>query len=249
MNGTTLRLISDRVVDVVPGQALTTLPGWTLDALNVGPFRSAQGYDDHFARTMGSTCDFGDEFRFSDDTLLLETLILNVPERNLDRGELAAWKESPVSPGLLRLRERESFLFDETTARYFARDGSALLCFFDELIPTERRYRINVAPSLDLLSDDGRYYGWMLSWPVRYLIPGTLGGSSSPARLEDDLGLVPLVHEYHQLVSDDTLDRLNERDPALKAALTALRERTCPPETLSRRALRERIDELLDSFY
>jgi hypothetical protein len=57
------------------------------------------------------------------------------------------------------------------------------------------------------------------------------------------------VHEYHQLVSDDTLDRLNERDPALKAALTALRERTSPPETLSRRALRERIDELLDSFY
>jgi hypothetical protein len=125
----TLRLPSNCTVDVVPGPTLTTLPEWTLDVLSVGPFRCAQGYDAHFARTMGSTCDFGDEFRFGDDTLLLETLILNVPERNLDRGELAAWKESPVSPGLLRLRERESFLFDETTARYFARDGSALLAF------------------------------------------------------------------------------------------------------------------------
>ncbi|HLL06945.1 MAG TPA: hypothetical protein VK539_40595 [Myxococcaceae bacterium] len=217
--------------------------------LNVGPFRSAQGYDAHFARTMGSTCDFGDEFRFGGETLLLETLILNVPERNLDRGELAAWKKSPVFPGLLRLRARESFLFDETTARHLALNGSALVCFFEELAPTERRYRINVAPSLDLLCDDGRYYGWMLSWPVRHLVPNMLGGPSSPSRLEDDPGLVSLVCEYQQLVSDDTLDRLNEQDPALKAALTALRERTNSPETLSRRALRERIDELLGTFY
>jgi hypothetical protein len=249
MNGTTLRLLSGHIVDVVPGHALTTLPGWTLDVLSVGPFRSAQGYDAHLARTMGSTCDFGDEFRFGGDTLLLETLILNVPERNLDRGDLAVWKESPVSPGLLRLRERESFLFDETTARHLAHDGSALLCFFEEIVPTERRSRLNVAPSLDLLCDDDRYYGWMLSWPVRHLIPGALGGPSSPARLEDDPALVALVCEYQQLVSDDTLDRLNEQDPALKTALTALRERTSPPETHSRRALRERIDELLDTFY
>ncbi|ADO70194.1 hypothetical protein [Stigmatella aurantiaca] len=59
---------------------------------------------------------------------------------------------------------------------------------------------------------------------------------------------MPLVYEYQQLVSDETLDRLTERDPALKAALTSLRERTSPPETLSRRALREHIDELLDAF-
>lgn len=249
MNGTTLRLPSDRSVDVVTGLTLTTLPGWTLDALNVGPFRSAQGYDAHLARTLGSTFDWSDEFRFGADTLLLETLILNVPERNLDRGELAAWKESPVFPGLLRLRERESFLFDETTARHLARDGSALLCFFEELVPTERRSRINVAPSLDLLCDDGRYYGWMLAWPVRHLIPATMGGLSAPSRLEDDAGLVPLVVEYHQLVSDDTLDRLNAQDPELKTTLTALRERISPPKTLSRRALRERIDTLLDTFY
>ncbi|OJH36220.1 hypothetical protein [Cystobacter ferrugineus] len=249
MNGTTLRLPSHRAVDVVPGPALTTLPGWTLDALNVGPFRSARGYDAHLARTLGSTFDWGDEFRFGDDTLLLETLILKVPERNLDRGELVAWMESPVAPGLLRLRERESFLFDGTTARHLALDGSALLCYFEELAPTQRRYRINVAPSLDLLCDDGRYYGWMLAWPVRHLIPDTMGGPSSPSRLEDDARLVPLVLEYHQLVSDDTLDRLNARDPTLKAALTSLRERTSPPETLSRRALRERIDALFDTFY
>jgi hypothetical protein len=249
MNDTTLCLPSGRAVDVVPGLTLTTLPGWTLDALNVGPFRSARGYDAHLARTLGSTFDWGDEFRFGDDTLLLETLILKVPERNLDRGELAFWKESPVSPGLPRLRGRGSFLFDGTTARHLAPDGSALLCYFEELAPTERRYRINVAPSLDLLCDDGRYYGWMLARPVRHLIPDTMGGPSSPSRLEDDAGLVPLVHEYHQLVSDDTLDRLNAQDPALKAALTALRERTHPLETLSRRALRERIDALLDTFY
>jgi len=126
------------------------------------------------SRALGSTCDFGDEFRFGADTLLLETLILKVPERNLDRGELAAWQESPVSPGLLRLRERASFLFDETTARHLARDGSALLCFFEVLAPTEGRYRFHIAPSLDLVS---------------------------------------LVSEYQQLVSGDTLDRLNERDP------------------------------------
>ena len=82
MSGTTLRLPSDRAVDVVPGLTLTTVPGWTLDALNVGPFRSARGYDAHLARTLGSTFDWSDEFRFGDDTLLLETLILKVPERN-----------------------------------------------------------------------------------------------------------------------------------------------------------------------
>jgi hypothetical protein len=249
MNGTTLRLPSGHSVDVVPGLTLTTLPGWTLDALNLGPFRSVRGYDTHLARTLGSTFDWSDEFRFGDETLLLETLILKVPERNLDRGEVAAWKESPVSPGLLRLRERESFPFDGTTARYLALDGSVLLCYFEELAPTERRYRINVAPSFDLLCDDGRYYGWMRAWPVRHLIPDTLGGLSSPSRLEDDPGLMPLVLKYHQLVSDDTLDRLNAQDPTLKAALTALRERIIPPETLSRRALRERIDALLDTFY
>lgn len=249
MSGTTLRLLSDRVVDVVPGLTLTTLPGWTLDALNVGPFRSARGYDAHLVRTLGSTFDWSDEFRFGDGTLLLETLILKVPERNLDREELAVWRESPVSPGLLRLRERESFLFDGTTARHLAPDGSALLCYFEELTPTERRYRINVAPSLDLLCADGRYYGWMLSWPIRHLIPDTMGGPSFPSRLEDDPGLVSLVLEYHQLVSGNTLDRLNAQEPVLKAALIALRERTSPPETLSRRALRERIDALLDTFY
>jgi hypothetical protein len=210
---------------------------------------SARGHDAYLARTLGSTFDWSDEFRFGDGTLLLETLILKVPERNLDREELAAWRQSPVSPGLLRLRERESFLFDGTTARHLALDGSALLCFFEELAPTERRYRIHVAPSLDLLCDDGRYYGWMLSWPMRHLIPDTMGGPSSPFRLEDDPGLVSLVLEYHQLVSDDTLERLNAQEPALKAALLVLRERTSPPDTLSRSALRERIDALLDTFY
>ena len=249
MNGTTLSLLSDRTVDVVLGHALTTLPAWTLDALNVGPLRSSPGYDAHLARTLGSTFDWSDEFRFGEETLLLETLILKVPERNLDRGDLALWRESPVFPGLLRLRERGSFLFDGTTARHLAPDGSALLCFFEELAPAERRYRINIAPSLDLLCDDGRYHGWMLSWPVRHLIPGTMEGPSLPSQLEDDPGLVSLLCEYQQLVADDTLDRLNGQDPALKTALTSLRERSSPPETLSRRALRERIDALLDTFY
>lgn len=46
----TLRLPSNCTVDVVPGSTLTTLPGWTLDVLSVGPFPSAQGYDTHLAR-------------------------------------------------------------------------------------------------------------------------------------------------------------------------------------------------------
>jgi hypothetical protein len=48
----TLRLPSDRAVDVVPGPTLTTLSGWTLDALNGGPFPSSRGYDAHRARTL-----------------------------------------------------------------------------------------------------------------------------------------------------------------------------------------------------
>ncbi|XXF79043.1 hypothetical protein P2318_04630 [Myxococcaceae bacterium GXIMD 01537] len=249
MTSTTIRLLSERAVDVVPGHTLTTLPGWTLGALNVGPFRSSPGYDARLARTLGSTFDWSDEFRFDSGTLLLETVILKVPERNLDRGDLAAWKESPVISGLLHLRERESFPFDETNARYLAPDGSALLCFYEELTPMGQRLRINIAPSLDLLCVDGRYYGWMLFWPSRHLIPDSRGGAHSPLVLEDDPGMVPLVREYQQLVSEDTLDRLNEQDAALLTALKALRERTGSYETLPRRALRERIDAVLDTFY
>ncbi|NVJ14289.1 hypothetical protein [Myxococcus sp. AM010] len=249
MNNTTLRLFSGRAVDVVPGRTLATLPGWTIDALNVGPFPSSPGYDAHLARTLGSTFDWSDEFRFDKDTLLLETIILKVPERNLNRGDIAAWKECPATPGLLRLREHESFSFDETGARHMAPDGSALICFYEELTSEGHRLRINIAPSLDLLCIDDRHYGWMLSWPAQHLIPDSRGGICSPPYLEDEPEVVPLVWEYQQLVSDDTLDRLNEKDPSLLTALKALREKTGPSGTLPRQALRQRIDALLDTFY
>jgi|GEM_PF-1999681 len=249
MTSTTLRLLSDHMVDVVPGHTLSTLPGWTLDVLNVGPFRSSPGYDARLARTVGSTFDWSDEFRFDSSTLLLETVILKVPERNLNRGDLAAWKASPVIQGLLRLRERESFPFDETSARYLAPDGSALLCFYEEITPTGQHRRINIAPSLDLLCVDDRYYGWMLFWPSRHLIPDSRGGPHAPPALEDDPGVVPLVCEYQQLVSEDTLDRLNEQDAALLTALNELRGRTESCETMPRRVLRKRIDAVLETFY
>lgn len=178
-------------------------PVFELDSVRVGPSPPDSAYDSHIARTRGSLVTWGDEWRFEIETGQLVSLIWRIPEANV--------RFTPVLPqphsATLSLSSMGGEI-DVPAAKAFVPD--MLICCRDfARPPTLLAFRI--APDLSVLVAEGVWWGWALERPLDHLVR-----ESAP----DALG--PIVSRWYELVSDETLDALMERNRELGNELKRL---------------------------
>jgi hypothetical protein len=111
--------------------------------------------------------------------------------------------------------------------------------------PNSGSLRIAIARDTDLLFQHGRYIGWILRNPVAHLV-------SDPAETApgtDDVRLHPLVREYLAIVMEPNITRMNDDDPALRAALETLGARITEVDAVQARAVADIVERTLEAFY
>ena len=242
------------MAEIVLDGRLSALPRWGLKYLSlmVGPFSNGNEHERYYLETVGSGDTFRsayDEFRFNQESLELMSVWFHVPEENLASGELLdGWRvRQPVS-GTLRLRSPLTFLAEPTTMRWMESDGKFLAGVHDRVLDQAEEYlRLCIAQDLDLLIADNRLCGWMLSNPTRYLVDLW----EEPDQSEPEAELGSMVAEFLAVVHKRQLRRLMEKDPALLAALTALRARLGHNQGHRTQCtvFREAIDDVIERFY
>jgi hypothetical protein len=214
---------------VVEGAASLGFAVFTLTDVRIGPHPREQGYDAHIASTTGSSVVWGDEWRFDPADGHLLSLIWNVPNTNTEAPDVLG----PTRPATLRLRSVSGEV-DMAVTRAFTPER--LTCGSAE--PLLRPVGYQIAPNLTVLVQDGRWWGWTLDRPLDHLLCG-------PAPAE----LGPLVVKWFQLVSDETLDALDDQDPALSAEIMLLRRRAVALKSSAADVLVMRIDAVWQYFY
>lgn len=202
-------------------------PRWNLRQIQVGPGPRDSGYEALQLRTKGSSVVWGDEWRFAGDGRLA-SLIWSVPERNGS----APRNLGPVVPAALGLEQLEG---EVPMPKVRAFDGQQLICGMGE--PLRGPTSFLVAPDLTVIVEDGRWWGWRLERPLLHL-PGRPG----PA-------IVPLLRAWFDLVSDATLDDLNDRDPKLREGLEALRANAEGLRHPAGDLLASEVRAVMDNFY
>jgi hypothetical protein len=227
---------------------LDASPTWSLQTLNLGPSRSSSDYDRHVARTVGSSYDWSDEFRFERANGRMCSLVLKTPEGGETDPRIAElWLSRPREPGLPVLDKCDlGFHIDPLDTRYLAHDASGLLAAAADLAPADSdSLRLSVAPDVDLLFHRGRYCGWILGDPVSHL-----GETPVPLRsVGDSTRQHELLRAYLALVKEPNIARMSEEDPALLAELRALRARAGSTDGHAALLLANGIDQVIETFY
>ena len=253
--------LAERVpVAVLARAELAARPRWKPTLLSLGPYGSAREYDRHLAATVGSYFAFGDEFRF-DAERRLSSLRLTAAEENLlgDSSRvgpplpeqlLERWLDAPTTWGTLRLVPPTNHFHVEVAGerRHLDERRDLLLCLGSGAAGDGRR-RLRVATDVELLFAEGRYCGWVLHRPARYL-DDTWAGLPSPT---EDPAASPLLAAYLSVVTEPLIARMEERDEPALASLMELLARVGQPEALAfvqpRRVLRRLIEEVLETYY
>lgn len=233
---------------VEPGASLDDVPTWSLQTLNAGPARSSPAYDRHLEATIGSSYDWSDELRFDKRTGKLKSFVLKMPEAGaVEPGIARSWLALPRRTGIPVLDSRENgFHVDPLDLRYLDEDTGALVVASAGLPVADRdSLRLAIARDTDLLFHHGRYGGWILASPIAHLVlePGNAASGTDEPRLHESL------REYLALVVEPNIERMEDEDPDLGAALRALRARVRTVDGAQARALESNIERVLDTFY
>lgn len=223
---------SFRIADwaMVAGEGpLLASPVFTLGQVRIGPHPRDANYDRHIAATIGSSADWGDEWRFDPADKRLRSLIWSIPEVNAN----APSHLGSARPASLRLHSLAGEV-DMPATRSFTLQR--LVCGLSA--PLLRPTGYQIAPGLTVLVQDSAWWGWVLERPLEHF-------SDGPAPAE----LGPLVVEWFTLVSDDTLDALDAADPALEAEIRRLAARAAAVASPVAETLVSRIQALLQTFF
>lgn len=83
-----LHIVETLPASILPDRQLERDPRWMLDGgtVLIGPYHSADEHDQHLAQTIGSTdwlWSGDDELRFDQETLLLQSVLLQLPDATL----------------------------------------------------------------------------------------------------------------------------------------------------------------------
>lgn len=239
---------SETVAHIEFGACIDDVPTWSIATLNAGPPRSSSNYAQHLQNTVGSSYDWSDEFRFDKRTGRLTSFVLKTPETGvLDSRVAISWLALPPQIGIPALADREKgFHVDPLDLRYVSHDTSSLVVADARMqAPDSSSLRISIARDTDLLFQHGRYSGWILRNPVAHLV----SDPADTAPGTDDVRLHSLLREYLALVIEPNITRMNDEDPALRAALEALGTRITEVDAVQARALADIVEKTLEAFY
>lgn len=243
--GTTARLV---VGSPAPHQVF-----WFVDSVSIGLSPSHRCHASLLERTTGSSSVSGDELRFAEESEALVSGFLAVPEVN---GNWADWRHvlqaSELLSGKLVLGTGESFLLEPMDTRVFDPAGSAMICALGGVKPSGITARYEVAPGFGMLVARDVYSGWYLQNPVSRLC-------QNEDELPDDVATDPsdrssispsLVTRLLSVICEDTMDDLYRGDEGLRLKLESLaREASTAAQTVATRAIRAKVDELLDWWF
>ncbi len=249
-----LKLTPTIQVESIPASSLPGNPRWMLDGriVLVGPYHSVDEHELHIGQTIGSTewlWSASDELLFNKESLILESVMLIIPEVTLPSDvSLASWQTAPQETGLLRLVTAQNFQLEPTDFRFIDPEGKALTCIKKSALEashTERR--LQIAYHLELLFSDDELCGWSLLHPADYVVDAW----EEPSFADNDELFPTLVYEYLQLVRDPYIELMEEKDAEVLAALQILYARIQAEHSSSRRRtiLRAALADKLDRFY
>ncbi|MCP2261152.1 hypothetical protein LX15_004872 [Streptoalloteichus tenebrarius] len=211
--------------------------------LMVGPYGSEIVHEGHVAGTVGSgsgCCPDGDEVRFDGGSRLadLVSVCFHIPGNNADQ-QCSAWLETPARPARLCMADPRGFVLARTEQRWMTDGGEALLCLRSRA-PEGSRERVRIAHHVDLLVAGGRFAGWAVEHPERFLVSAW----ELPSGEAPDRDLAVLLREYFQIVSDRNVALLKNGDPGVRQMLESLRSRVndTAGATARRKVLRDSIE-------
>jgi hypothetical protein len=223
--------IADWELVTLPAAAGLPRPVLALDMVRVGPSPRDPAYDAYLSTTQGSSVVWGDEWRFAKDPPSeLRSLLWHVPERNASGTHL---RLPPLHPAAIGLRHMGGDM-DMPVLRDFTPER--LVCLREGAAAADTAHE--VAPGLCILAAGNAWCGWALLRPLDALE----GGPAPPS-------LGPLIARWYALVSEATLDALSERDTALRAEITRLRDEMRGLSHPTATGVAAHADRVLESFY
>jgi len=250
-----LELLDSIAMEVLPTARIERNPRWMLDGRTVliGPYHSSDEHERHVGQTIGSTdwlWSASDELRFDTKTLILQSVMLTVPDATLPSDlSLASWQTAPRESGLLRLLTAKNFRLEPTDFRWMDAQGKALTCLYKAAVemPQKQQLRLRIAQNLEFFFADEKFCGWSLIDPGRFVV----NAWEEPAFEEVDEQFVVLLHGYLELVTDPYIEQMEDKSPKLLEALLDLYTRIQDDHSSSMRSniLRAAVADKLDRFY
>ena len=246
-----LQLEDSVEVEVIRGQILPLIPKWFLkpDNVVVSSHRNMEEHEQQHLKTIGSGnwhAPLGNEFRFTEDNLLLTSVWVKATEENLESSSvMEKWTNIEPVSGILRLLSHQSFRCELNEYRWISPNGKFLAAIEDtDIIESDDKFRLRVAQDFDLLFAEQKWCGWLLSNPARYLAE-----PNSLADLDTELPL--LAYEYISLISEPNIDLLYDKEPEFLQRIIDLRAKIDlnSGATEHRREIHTALEEIIESFY
>jgi len=211
------------------GEVLPEAPTFSICDIRIGPSPSQPIYEMHATNTIGSDIAWMDEWLFDATTRKLKSLIWEVPDL-----PLTSMVHIPeTTPRTIQIQEMGG---DIGGANYRHFTPERLICL--EKDGADIDLCLNIAPDLDVLFAAKQWCGWRLRNPLLHLPHGP-----APEELGACLAL------YYDLVSDDTLDDLFEREATLFEELGTLLANTKKIDHAAARYAATFFAEQIDRFY
>ncbi len=170
-------------------------PTFSIVDVRIGPSPSQIEFETHALNTIGSDIAWMDEWLFDKTKRQLKSLIWQVPDFPLTTAT-----DIPEPQPAVFLIVSVGGEIGSTNYRHFTPDR--LICLENDGANID--LCLNIAPDLSVLCSAGRWCGWQLTNPLQCLPHG-------PAPVD----LAPCIAKYYDLVSEDTLDDLFDREPEL----------------------------------
>lgn len=249
-----LKILDSITTRILPEHHLGQSPRWMLDGRTViiGPYHSSAEHEQHLAQTVGSTdwlWSSSDELRFDQKTLLLQSVLLLLPDATLPSDlSLVPWLMASQETGLLQLSTSQNFQLPSSSFRWLVPEGQILMCVHKRATEdAQYRLRLRIAANLELFFADKLLCGWALLNPAHFIVDAW----EEPSSEGTDPSFTSLIKEYLALVTDPYIEQMEDQDPKLLGQLLGLYTRagldSSSPQ--KRAILRAAIADKLDRFY
>lgn len=249
-----LNLAADCAV-TVHGPTLDLAPRFSLSGeyVTVSPHTDQSSHETLLSETFGSVdwlWSGDDEFRFAAVDRGLRGVVLAVPEAlaaDAESDRMRSWGRAPHVPGNVRAVDSRNFDARPARVRWVSDAGDQMVCAYESGGDGASRdvLRLRIAPRFDLVFEDRTLAGWILSRPADFLVHEWEHAPSRPA--PDEVGDV--LHAYLNTFDETTIERMQDGDAAVLAALRSLAARASElPEDARSGVVRDQLGRFLEDW-